>query len=157
MATNPIRRLYLSDGKALNHGKGEANMETFHENMGEYKKQLEKGMIQAAYKGLMDYLLDLRKHFMSKYPDYIVSGNIYFGYMDISYFSVIPESLKERGLKIAVVFLHETFRFEAWLAAVNKQVQGKYWNLLKESDWKKYRLVPTTKGVDSILEYVLVD
>lgn len=77
--------------------------------------------------------------------------------MDMTYFSFYPESIKNRNLKIAVVFIHEAFRFEVWLAGYNKQVQSKYWKLFKESGWNKYHLVPTTKGVDSILEHVLVE
>ena len=131
-------------------------MESFHEHINEYKKQLKKGKIQRAYAGLMEYIQSLRTHFKNKYPEYFVPGSIYYGYMDMTYFSCLPESLKQRGLKIAVVFLHEAFRFEVWLAGYNKQVQSKYWKLLKESGWKKYRLVPTTKGADSILEHILV-
>jgi hypothetical protein len=132
-------------------------MESFHKYLNEYRKQLEKGVIKEAYKGLMEYMMDLRTHFKNKYPDYFVSGSIYYGYMDMTYFSFFPKSLKHRNLKIAIVFLHETFRFEVWLAGVNKQVQTKYWKLIKESDWNKYHAVSTTKGADSILEYVLVD
>lgn len=132
-------------------------MESFQENLDEYKKQLEKGAIQRAYKGLMEYILELRTYFKNKYPDYFVSSNIYSGYMDMTYFSFIPKSLKDRNLKIAIVFLHETFRFEAWLAGFNKQVQTKYWKLFKESDWDKYRVVPTTQGVDSIVDYCLIE
>ncbi len=132
-------------------------MESFHESMIEYRKQLEKGAIQAAYKGLMEYIMALRTHLKDKYPDYSVPGSVYFGYMDMTYFSFNPQSLKDRNLKVAIVFVHEPFRFEAWLAGYNKQVQAKYWKLFKESDWTKYRLVPTLKGVDSILEHVLVD
>ena len=105
----------------------------------------------------MDYIMNLRTHFTNKYPDYFVSGSLYFGYMDMTYFSFFPASFKQRKLKVAIVFVHETFRFEVWLAGYNKQVQTKYWNLIKESGWKKYHLVPTTKGVDSIIESVLVD
>ena len=77
-------------------------MEPFHEYMNEYKKQLEKGAIQKAYKGLMEYIMDLRTHFKNKYPDYFVSGSIYYGYMDMTYFSFIPKSLKDRKLKRSV-------------------------------------------------------
>jgi hypothetical protein len=124
-------------------------MGSFHESINEYKKQLKKGAIQEAYKGLMEYIMGLRTHFQKKYPDYFVSGNIYYGYMDMTYFSIIPESLKQRKLKIAIVFVYETFRFEVWLAGANKQVQSKYWKMFKESGWNKYQIVPTTKGVDS--------
>jgi hypothetical protein len=133
-----------------------SNMGSFHEYMHEYRKQLEKGAIQKAYKGLMEYIMDLRTHFKNKYPDYVVSG-IYYGYMDMTYFAFFPESLKTRNLKVAIVFIHDICRFEVWLAGVNKQVQQKYWKLFKESDWNKYHIVSTTKGVDSIIESILVD
>jgi len=101
--------------------------------------------------------MGLKSYFKNKYPDYFVSGSIYYGYMDMTYFSFIPESLKHRKLKVAIVFNYETFRFEVWLAGYNKQVQNKYWNLFKDSDWNKYHIVSTTIGFDSILEYILVD
>ena len=132
-------------------------MKSFQENMSEYKRQLEKGAVQAAYKGLMEYIMHLRMDFKRKYPDYSISNNIYYGYMDMTYFSIVPESLKTHGLKIALVFIHETCRFEVWLAAVNKQVQYKYWKLFSDNDWNKYQLVPSTQGYDSIIELILVD
>jgi hypothetical protein len=132
-------------------------MASFQEDIAENRKQLEKGVIQKAYKGLMEYIMDLKTHLQTQYPDYFVSGSIYYGYMDMTYFSFYPKSLKDRGLKAGVVFLHEAFRFEAWLFGYNKQVQAKYWKLFKDSAWKKYHLVPTTKGADSILESILVE
>jgi hypothetical protein len=132
-------------------------MESFHESMSEYKKQLEKGEIQKAYRGLMDYLQALKAHFHKAHPEFSVSGSLYFGYMDMSYFSLVPKSLKTRNLKIAVVFLHEAFRFEVWLAAANKGVQTEYWKLIKDSSWDQYRLVPSPQGYDSIIENVLVE
>jgi len=132
-------------------------MESFNEYMNEYKKQIKKGIINEAYKGLMEYIMDLRVYFKKKYPDYFVSGNIYYGYMDMTYFSFSPESLKNKNLKIAIVFIHDTCRFEVWLAGYNKQVQTKYWKLFKKNNWDKYQIVSTTKGVDSIIEYILID
>jgi hypothetical protein len=123
--------------------------------MNEYKKQLEKGAVKKAYRGLMEYIMALRTHFKNNYPDYFVSGNIYYGYMDMTYFSFIPKSLKQRKLKVAIVFIHEACRFEVWLAGYNKQVQAKYWKLFKESGWNKYSVVFATEGVDSIIEHVL--
>jgi len=132
-------------------------MASFHEYMNEYRKQLEKGAIQEAYRGLMEYIMALRTHLGNKYPDFFVSGSIYYGYMDMTYFSFFPESFKQRKLKVAIVFIHDAFRFEVWLAGYNKQVQSEYWRLFKESDWNKYHIVSTTKGVDSIVECILVD
>ncbi len=125
--------------------------------MNEYKKQLQKGAVQKAYRGLMDYIMGLRSYFQNKYPAYSVSGSIYFGYMDMTYFSFFPKSLKVRALKVGIVFDHCKFRFEVWLFGYNKGVQAKYWKLFKESGWSKYRIPQTTKGVDSILESILVE
>lgn len=132
-------------------------MGSFAEAMSEYRIQLEKGVIQQAYKGLMDYMMDLRAYLKNEYPDYFVPGSIYYGYMDMTYFSFTPAALQERKLKIAIVFLHEAFRFEAWLAGANKQVQAQYWRAFKELGWQKHRLVATTKGADGIVETVLVE
>jgi hypothetical protein len=77
--------------------------------------------------------------------------------MDMTYFSILPKSLKERDLKIAIVFLYDAFRFEIWLSGKNKQVLAKYWKIIKESDWDKYRIIEPVKGVDSVVEHILVD
>ena len=132
-------------------------MASLHESMLEYRTQLAKGVIQQAYKGLMAYVMTLKTHLKSKYPDHIVSGSVYSGFMDMTYFSFFPASLGRRKLKIAIVFLHEAFRFEVWLAGVNKKVQSEYWGLVKDSGWDRYHLVATTKSADSILEHVLVN
>ena len=132
-------------------------MASFHDNMNEYKKQLRRGSVQKAYQGLMDYIMGLRSYFEKKYPDYSVSGNIYFGYMDMTYFAFFPKTLKRRKLKVGIVFVHETFRFEVWLFGYNKSVQAKYWRLFKESSWSKYRVPSKIEGVDSILEGILVE
>jgi len=91
-------------------------MKSFPEAVNQYRKQLKNGAIQQAYRGVMKYIMGLRTHFTKKYPAYAVSGSIYYGYMDMTYFSVFPKSIIDRKLKIAIVFLHEAFRFEVWLS-----------------------------------------
>ena len=132
-------------------------MEQFHDYMAEYRKQLEKGAIQKAYKGLMDYILGLKTYLQKKYPDYFVSSSLYFGYMDMTYFSFSPASLQNRKLKIAIVFVYDTFRFEAWLCGANRQVQSDYWKLFKKIGWNQYHIAPSIKGIDAIVDYVLVE
>jgi len=132
-------------------------MNSFEECISEYKKQLKKGAIQLAYRGLLDYIRDLKIHFMEKYPEYEAPGSLYCGYMDMTYFPVLTKSIKARKLKIAIVFLHEAFRFEVWLSGVNRQVQKKYWELFNQIGWDKYRIVAPAKGVDSIVEHILVE
>jgi len=132
-------------------------MKSFHKCMDSYKEQLKEGSIQVAYKGLIEYIMGLRSYFSKKYSEFNVPSNIYFGYMDMTYFSIIPKSFKDKKLKIAIVFNYETFGFEVWLSAVNKNVLKEYWNLIKDKSWDKYRIVKPIKGIDSILEYNLVN
>lgn len=132
-------------------------MKTLNEYISEYKRQMEKGDVKEAYRRLMEYIMSLRTHFSGKYPDFFVSGNIYQGYMDMTYFSFTPEALKRKKLRIALVFLHEKIRFEVWLGGYNKQVQLKYWKLFKEKNMEKYKIPSSIKGIDYIIEHTLVD
>jgi hypothetical protein len=132
-------------------------MKSLQENMLEFQKQLKKGAVQKAYLGLMQYMMNLKNHFANQYPDFAVPGSIYYGYMDMTYFSVVPPSLKGRDLKIAVVFVYDTFQFEVWLSGRNQQVMAKYWKLFTERGWNRYKVAPQGKWADSILEHVLVE
>jgi hypothetical protein len=132
-------------------------MKSLNDYITEYQKQIEIGYIREAYRGLMEFMMNLRSHFANNYPGYLVSGNIYAGYMDMTYFSFTPESLKSRKLKIAIVFIHDKIGFEVWLAGANKQIQSQYWQLFKARNWNKYRIPSDIKGIDSIVEYDLVD
>lgn len=125
--------------------------------MQEYRRQMQQGVIPAAYKGLMEYMLALRTHFANRHPDYLVSGSIYQGYMDMTFFTCIPASMKPLQLKVAIVFMHDTCRFEVWLAGVNKKVQTRYWELIQAHGWNKYRMPTATAGSDSIVEHTLAE
>jgi hypothetical protein len=131
-------------------------MESLQKYIYEYRKQMKKGAIQKAYKGLMKYMMDLRTDLSKRFPGFAL-GSIYPGYMDMTYFPVFPKSLKSRKLKIAIVLIHDTLRFEVWLVGSNRQVQEKYWRVFKEGGWNKYRIPDNIKGADYITECTLVD
>ena len=132
-------------------------MGSLPESMIEYRKQLAKGYIKDAYRGLMEYIAKLRLYLANKHPDYFVSGSINYGFMDYTYFYFFPKSLKKLNLKIVLLFIHDTATFEIWLAGYNKNVQTQYWELFKESNWNEYHLAPTAKGTDYILNHTLAD
>ncbi len=132
-------------------------MKALNDYVEEYKKQLEKGDIQKAYRSIMDFIMSLRTYFEKKYSEYYVSGSIYYGYMDMTYFSFTPEALKEKKLKIAIVFIHESVSFEVWLSGYNKSIQEKYWKYFKEKKMKKYHVPEDIKGIDSIVDYKIKD
>lgn len=126
-------------------------MHSIQKDIEELRKQLGKGAIQKAHRALLSYMMDLRTHFKNGHTSFAVSG-LYQGYMDMTYFALIPPSLKYLNLKIAIVFNYDAFRFEAWLAGNNRKVQRQYWKLFKDSQWPEYRVVTPAKGIDSILE-----
>lgn len=129
--------------------------ESLSQYIADYTKQLESRNVSKGYKGLMKYLMNLRTHFINQYPTEFIIGNFYQGYMDMSYFPITPKSLKSQKVKIGLVFNHEKTRFELWLVGQNKQVQKKYWNMLNESDWNKYKISKTAEH--SIIEHILVE
>lgn len=126
-------------------------MHAMQRDMEEFREQLEKGAIHRAYRALISYMSGLQRHFKIKYPDASISA-LYQGYMDMTYLAIFTPALKQRGLKIAIVFNYDAFRFEAWLAASNRKVQREYWELFKDSQWPAYRVVAPAPGIDSIVE-----
>lgn len=130
-------------------------MASLQNTMSVYRAQLQAGAIQQAYRGLMGYMGALRAHFEDCFPGAAVSGSVYAGFMDMTYFSVVPPALKARKLKIAVVFLHEAWRFEIWLSGANRAVQAQWWARIRAAGWDAYRLVPDPRAADAILEHVL--
>lgn len=120
----------------------------------EFRAQLAIGSVQRAYVAIVSYLSKLRAHFGS--GEYSVSA-LYQGYFDMTYFALFPQALKERDLKIAIVFDYEAFSFKVWLAARNRKVQRRYFELLSDGGWPIDRLVEPAPGIDAIVEYDIAD
>ncbi len=131
-------------------------MESINESIKEYATQLSKGRIQKAYKGILTFMSEIRSYLESKYPDY-TAGNLYVGYMDMTYFAFTPVGLKNKKLKIAVVYLHEKGVFEVWLAGDNRKIQAEYIALMSSENIGIYKLSQVIPGVDSIIESTLVE
>ena len=121
-------------------------------DLGDLRDQLDKGCVQRAYAAIAGYMSRLRAHFASREGERAVSG-VYQGCFDMTCFALFPPALKSRDLKLAVVFDYEAFEFEVWLAARNRKVQRRYWELFRDSGWSRYRLVEPSTGVDAIVEH----
>jgi len=147
MAKTPpqSRNVVAREGKAMG---------TLDADIRELQKRLSEGAIQRAYKNIISYMSRLRTVFASQQGESGVSG-LYQGYFDMTYFALFPSELKARNLKLAVVFNYETFSFEVWLAARNRQAQRQYWKLLLNSGYKKHPLVEPAVGVDAIVQATL--
>jgi hypothetical protein len=122
-----------------------------------FKTQLEEGCIIEAYHGLLDYIRDLRSHFEHTFPEYELPGNIYYGYLDMTYFSILTPILKSRQLKVAVVLVYRPFRFEVWLSGRNRKVQEAASQAIRQTGWRTYHLTPDPVKADSVLDHVLVE
>jgi hypothetical protein len=106
-------------------------MKSLNKSIYEYGELVQKGDIREAYRGLIHYIKGLRVHFKDNYPEFGVSGNIYCGYMDMTFFSLSPKALKDKDLKIAIFFVHEKIEFEVWLTGRNIEIQTKYRELFR--------------------------
>ena len=118
-----------------------------------YTSHLQQGELQTAYKGILDSISLLRAHFIRKYPDCDVGG-IYQGYMDMSYFSLSPKTLREQGLKIAIVYLHAKGVFEVWLSARNRGLSKKY-DAIRCHSFPDMTVFHDDTNLDSIIECTL--
>ena len=63
--------------------------------------------------------------------------------------------LKAKGLKVAVVYLHEKGQFEAWLSARNREIAGQYGALSKHTDLEGVPVFHDPENPDAILECTL--
>jgi hypothetical protein len=130
-------------------------MKTLNQLISDYTSHLQQGEIQLAYKGILEFMGKLRADFIKKYPQYDIS-NIYQGYMDMSYFSIFTNPLKEKGLKVALVYLHDKGHFEVWLSARNRDITKQYETVLKGKPLQGIPAFHDPTNLDAIVESVLV-
>ena len=100
-------------------------MKTLSQLISDYTVCLQQKDLQLAYKGILEFMSKLRADFIKRYPQYD-AGSMYPGYLDMSYFSLSTQSLKDKGLKLAVVYLHQSGHFEVWLSAKNRAILNTY-------------------------------
>lgn len=129
-------------------------MNTLNQQISEYTALLQQGEIQQAYRGILEFMGKLRANFIKQYPQYEISG-LYQGYMDMSYFSIFTKSLKEKGLKIALVYWHEKNQFEVWLSARNRVLTRQYEAVLHETPLQGIPTFHDVTNLDAIVENVL--
>jgi hypothetical protein len=130
-------------------------MQTTQDDMQEFRASLAQGALPRAYGALIAYMGRLGKDLKTLVPGATVSS-FYQGALDISFITLHTPALKQRKLKLLVVFNYSAFRFEAWLAGVNRGAQREYCELFAKGDWPDYRVSTPAKDVHSILECDLV-
>lgn len=129
-------------------------MKTLNQLISDYTCHLQQGEIQIAYKGILEFIGKLRADFIKKYP-YYDTGSVYQGYMDMSYFSLSTKLLKDKGLKIAIVYLHQKGAFEVWLSARNREISKRYESVFF-SNISDIILFHDVNNQDAIMECTLI-
>lgn len=129
-------------------------MLSLNEAIIEYSRLVRAGTIPAAWRGILGFMARLQRETASSFPDHRGSA-LYQGMMDMSYFALTPPALAKLHLKVAVVYRHETNRFEVWLGGVNRSVQADWIRAFEAVDTAPWELSQVAVGVDSILEQIL--
>ncbi len=129
-------------------------MTTLDQDLRELQQRLSDGAIQRAYRGILSCLSRLRTAFADQRGER-ATGGLYQGHFDMTYFALFPDPLKERDLKLAVVFNYDTFGLEVWLAARNRKSQRRTWELFRDAGYTKHRLVEPGVGIDAIVTAAL--
>lgn len=116
-----------------------------------YKEMLKVGDVQIAYAELVKYVQKLRTEFSKDLANDYSIGNVLQGYMDYTYFYVTNDYLKSKKLKLGLVLNHAEANFEIWLLGQTKDIQEKYWRLLKSTKWIKSPSMPKYSVFDVVL------
>ena len=103
---------------------------------------------------LLKYVMQVKTSFEKTFSKGYSCGNVSPGYMDYSYFPFANDYLKSKGLRFGIVLNHNEMRFELWLLGQNKEIQNRYWDILKGSEWNEGL---TERPQYAELEVILVD
>lgn len=82
--------------------------------IGDYTRLIRDGRIREAFRRILSFMSTLKTRLEKQHPDHAI-GALYAGTMDMTCFSFTPPALRQRNLKIVLVYLHGENRFEAWL------------------------------------------
>jgi len=121
----------------------------------EYQKLLQTTDLQKGYQEFVQFFRSLRTFLQKELPEYTFTGNIVENNMDYSYFQFTNEGLKSKGLKIVVAFVHRDFDYQIWLSGLNRQIQRKHYEYLKDKH-HPYALTDNPTKTDYILRAQLI-
>lgn len=131
-------------------------MKTLNQVIYEYGELVKSGDIKRAYLGIINFMKDFRQNLKKSHPEFSISGDIYQGYMDINFFSMEPEFLRNMDLKVIIAFVHSKTEFEIWLSSNNQKVLDRFKKQLKDQDLGEYSLCQDL-STSSLIEKSLVE
>ncbi len=98
-----------------------------------YRQAMQQGDIQKAYAGIIKALYKTRTEFISRLAGQYSVGNILHGYLDVTYFYMKSDLLKDKKLKLGIMLNHQDVSFELWFFGATVGVQEAYWTRLIEA------------------------
>lgn len=129
-------------------------MEFNNEKLTTYKQLMQTTSIQESYQEFIKLFRYIRNELKNEFTEYTFSSNIEENQMDFAYFQLTTPQLKQKGLKIQIIFVHKEFQFEVWLSGYNRKIQYSYYEALKSQDIN-YILNHKPTSVDYILKSTL--
>lgn len=130
-------------------------MRSLNQQIDGYTELVRQGEVTAAYKGIMEFMGQLRGAFTSSDMGIEVGGGLYQGYLDMTYFPLTTPMLRKKGLKIAVVYLHDKKAFEAWLSARNRTILSHYRAMFDEAILDEVEVFHDEENPDAAVECLL--
>lgn len=97
-----------------------------------YKNLIQTTELQEGYQAFIKLFCFLRSELKKELPQMMFSNQIEENKMNFAYFQLTNQSLKTKGLKIQVIFVHKTCSFELWVSGYNRKIQCEYYEKLKE-------------------------
>lgn len=119
-----------------------------------YKNLLATTELQLGYQEFIKLFRFLRIELEKELLDFSFSGKIAENNMDFAYFQLTDAELKAKGIKIQIIFVHKSFRFEVWASGHNRKIQTAYYNQLKDKTLK-YELNDNPQRVEYIIKHAL--
>lgn len=126
------------------------NTQSLSQSIEDYTRAVSAGGFPRAYRGILAALTAFQTAWKQSHPA-DAAGALYPGYLDMSFVSFAPESLRQKRLKISLVYLHAEGVFNLWLAAGNRAIQAETSAALRGKQIGPYELSVLKPGVDAII------
>lgn len=110
-------------------------MMKFDENLlRDYQHLLQTTNLQKCSREFHSLFRSVRNELEKAMPDYQFQKDITEKCLEYSYFQFTNPVLKDKGLKIVVLFVHQSFQFEVLLSGYNREVQSRVYETIKGKD-----------------------
>ncbi len=116
-----------------------------------YRDVLATTQVQQGYQEFIKLFRYLRMELEKELEGFSASSSIMENRMDFAYFQLFSTQLKEKGLKVQIIFVHEEYQFEVWVSGYNRKIQCDYYKYLKDMKMK-YTLTKNPERTDYIIK-----